>query len=91
MLSNIFRRKSSFEAMFEASLQDNDDEVTSPYYWDCECEVDYIHSYKTSQCWKCGVRKHGQPNSIKIEVEKFGFQINPQKIFVVNGPLSGAR
>jgi hypothetical protein len=47
---------------------------THPYYWDCECEKDYIHAKDTShQCDLCGASQDEQPDSHYDEVVKAGF------------------
>ncbi len=39
-----------------------------PNYWDCECEVRYIHNKKEEKCEKCGAIREEQPDSRLNEV-----------------------
>ena len=45
---------------------------TTPYFWDCNCEKNYIHSKMFTQCSKCGARRDdaGQPDAFVGEVIK---------------------
>jgi len=52
-------------------------EITSPFYWDCECEDNYIHSKRELVCINCGAKQFEMPDSIKTEVLKFGLQLVP--------------
>lgn len=44
------------------------DKLTTPLYWDCECEEDYIHPKTESKCPVCGHFAEEQPDSRKVEV-----------------------
>jgi hypothetical protein len=47
---------------------------THPYYWDCECDKDFIHAKDTCHvCNLCGANKDDQPDSHYDEVVKAGF------------------
>ena len=37
-------------------------------YWDCECQVDYIHHKAVLVCNICGADRDGQPDSRADEV-----------------------
>jgi hypothetical protein len=45
-------------------------EITTPYFWDCECSVNYIHPRSRLVCSICGSMRDEQPDSIKSEVIK---------------------
>ena len=42
--------------------------VTTPYFWDCECEVDYIHPKTDVECLLCHVEVDEMPDSRITEV-----------------------
>lgn len=45
---------------------------TTPYYWDCECEEDFIHAKSIGNfCPICGKFEHEQPDSHDTEVVEF--------------------
>lgn len=44
---------------------------TTPDYWDCECEKDYIHEKQVLICHVCGTMPDEQPDSQVNEVEEF--------------------
>jgi len=44
---------------------------TTADYWDCECEVEYIHSKEESFCKHCLTYADEQPDSRVDEVKKF--------------------
>jgi hypothetical protein len=46
---------------------ENDGETT-PEYWDCECEKDYIHSKTGPICDVCGALAEDQPDSRLYEI-----------------------
>ena len=42
---------------------------TNPNYWDCECDVDYIHlKVNNTDCLRCGAVSDEQPDSRIDEV-----------------------
>jgi hypothetical protein len=41
---------------------------TTPLFWDCECEKDYIHTQSEPTCERCGSKKEEQPDSRINEV-----------------------
>jgi hypothetical protein len=41
---------------------------TTDYYWDCECEDDYIHPQTQEYCPICDKYSHEQPDSRTEEV-----------------------
>lgn len=43
---------------------------TTIYYWDCECESNYIHPKSEHECKKCGAFVEEQPDSRRTEVKK---------------------
>ena len=46
---------------------ENDGETT-PEYWDCECEKDYVHSKADPICDVCGTLSDNQPDSRLYEI-----------------------
>lgn len=40
-------------------------------YWDCDCDVDYIHSINKAHCDKCNAFEEDSPNSREDEVKKY--------------------
>ena len=45
--------------------------ITDAYYWDCECEFDYIHHISdVENCIECGADPNDQPNSRVLEIVK---------------------
>jgi hypothetical protein len=43
-------------------------QITTPLFWDCECEEDFIHPRHKIKCDKCGKERWDQPDSRYIEV-----------------------
>jgi len=44
--------------------------ITTPDFWDCECEEDFIHSSADEACPTCGARRDEQPDSRVNEVSE---------------------
>lgn len=44
---------------------------TTPFFWDCECEDDYIHSKAEMVCQVCKCVSFDQPDSRLNEVIEF--------------------
>jgi len=42
--------------------------LTTPYFWDCNCETDFIHSKTEKRCSICHAKSHEQPDSRVDEV-----------------------
>jgi hypothetical protein len=42
--------------------------MTTQYFWDCECEKDYIRHKTEKNCPLCGAIREEQPDSIVKEV-----------------------
>lgn len=40
-----------------------DDCMTTPAFWDCECEENYIHPRNESWCSRCGAKRDDQPDA----------------------------
>ena len=53
--------------------------ATTPEYWDCECEEDYIHRKGVDACLLCGAFRVDQPASRVGEVLIAGFPIEEKK------------
>lgn len=49
--------------------------TTTTAYWDCECEIDYIHPKTEESCARCGAVADEQPDSLISEVATYGFPI----------------
>jgi len=43
--------------------------ITDPDFWDCACELDYIHSKRVSYCEFCDCHRDNQPDSRAFEVQ----------------------
>ena len=41
---------------------------TTPLFWDCECQEQYIHPVSHNQCWICGTHRDDAPESRLNEV-----------------------
>lgn len=39
-------------------------------YWDCSCDVEYIHHQDIDRCWRCGGRYEYSPASREDEVRE---------------------
>ena len=44
---------------------------TNDNYWDCDCEVNYIHKIKKSDCSLCGALEIDRPPSRQTEINGF--------------------
>jgi hypothetical protein len=53
--------------------------ITTDKFWDCNCEVNYIHSKDDKVCSICGAKEENQPSSIIAEV-KILFDTSKEKI-----------
>lgn len=47
-----------------------DDCMTTPAFWDCECEENYIHPRNISRCGRCGAKRDDQPDARLDEVKE---------------------
>jgi hypothetical protein len=54
-------------------------EVTTPEYWDCECEENYIHPKSQKKCHICNTFSKDQPDSRISEVIDSGFILQKEK------------
>ncbi len=63
--------------------------ITTPDFWDCECEENYIHPTYILYCIFCGANQFDQPNSRVNEVEKYidAYAISSQALHLCNGYL----
>ena len=43
---------------------------TTPDFWDCECEKEYVHTKKESECYRCGAVQEEQPDSRVFEISR---------------------
>ncbi len=44
---------------------------TTPLFWDCDCEMDYIHPASEPQCYVCQAWRDEQPNARVNEVLRY--------------------
>ena len=49
--------------------------LTTPEYWDCECDKDYIHPAHELFCQMCGAFKDDQPDARVDEVKAAGLPL----------------
>ncbi len=42
---------------------------TTPQFWDCECQTNYIHPSSQDRCAACGARREDQPDARVNEVK----------------------
>ena len=50
------------------SLKDVNQFSTTEYFWDCECEENYIHPKSVLVCPRCGAISDERPDSLTNEV-----------------------
>ncbi len=48
---------------------------TTPEYWDCECQDNYVHPKTKKKCLRCGFTSDEMPDSRLIEVQMLGFEV----------------
>ena len=53
---------------------------TTPLFWDCECERDYIRTCLEEDCPVCGVTQEESPNARVDEVLRHSAELNKQLI-----------
>lgn len=56
---------------------------TTPLFWDCECESDYIHPASQDECLLCGARREDQPNARVDEVFRHWYSLPYELVRVV--------
>ena len=47
---------------------ENTDYFTTPFFWDCNCEKNYIHPKTIKACHVCGAHEPDQPDAMTSEV-----------------------
>ena len=52
------------------------DVITDSDYWDCECDVNYIHTLFSTKCSLCRALKEDQPESRVEEIAKYSFNLS---------------
>ena len=52
------------------------DIVLTDEYWDCECELDFIHHRSQLFCPICQCEQDDQPNSRLNEVQEIGLPVD---------------
>lgn len=72
--SDILRKDGVKESEIKDVLKGNI-VPTTPKYWDCECNENYIHPFEQSTCSECGAFRDDQPDSRIIEVLKKGLKL----------------
>lgn len=50
---------------------DEDPIITTPLFWDCNCEDEFIRSAEEDQCYACGATRENSPDSRIEEVILF--------------------
>jgi hypothetical protein len=60
-------RKDNFELIARHDLG-RDTFYTTPLFWDCECEEDFIHPASESGCPRCGSQRERAPDARVDEV-----------------------
>ena len=63
-------RKDNFELIERHDLG-RDTFYTTPLFWDCECEDDFIHSVSENDCLRCGSQREHQPDARVDEVLRY--------------------
>lgn len=63
-------RKDNFE-LIELHDLGRDTFYTTPLFWDCECEDDFIHSVSENDCLHCGSQREHQPDARVDEVLRY--------------------
>ena len=69
----IQENKSSFKEEKKETVE------TTPEYWDCECDKNFIHPKSQKSCSKCGAEADSQPDSHASEVKAAGLPIKGQR------------
>jgi hypothetical protein len=59
--------------------------LTTPDYWDCECDERYIHFHQAESCPRCGAHRDSQPDSRVLEVLKHGPESAAWKFIASDG------
>jgi hypothetical protein len=47
---------------------------TTPLFWDCECEEDYIHPATQEVCLACNTRREDAPDARVDEVFRYAYE-----------------
>ena len=55
-------------ADYGEGLKSGSEKFTTPLFWDCECELDYIQTKSLPKCDRCGAFQDDQPDSMIDEV-----------------------
>lgn len=63
---------------FGEELEIYSDLVLNLEYWDCTCEIEYIHPVSLPQCWRCEATFEERPNAREPEVRAFRERTNFQ-------------
>ncbi len=53
---------------------------TTPLFWDCECEEDYIHTCLEEACPVCKATQEESPNARVDEVFRYSRELNDKLI-----------
>ena len=62
--------------------------LTTPEYWDCECDKDYIHHAHELFCQRCGAFKDDQPDARVDEVKAAGLPLaDPTRIIEIEAEV----
>ncbi len=47
---------------------------TNPNYWDCDCDINYIHPKTVPVCPRCEARAETQPDARQEEIDLYGVE-----------------
>lgn len=63
-IGNAIEKAGWYVDIDEANPYKEPASYTTPLYWDCECEHDFIHSKTQLTCDACGAHQDEQPDSV---------------------------
>lgn len=55
------------------------DQRTTPFFWDCNCDDNSIHSKQSAWCPECGAKRDESPDSRVVEVV-YALTVAPQML-----------
>ena len=58
---------------FTALIQGHSGHYTTPLFWDCRCEEDYIHPASHESCTACNTRREEAPDARVDEVFRHAY------------------
>jgi hypothetical protein len=63
-------QKNNFDLIEQHDLG-RDTFYTTPLFWDCECEEDFIHPASENECLRCSSQREHQPDARVDEVLRY--------------------